>query len=135
MMQARAAGGHARARPASCAGRHGMPLTLRARPGPSRTSPCTDSVRAPTRSRPYVLAPEGEGEAAGRLECRWQRDQLPEAIRELVLDDQRFRNRRLLVSVRLLSARRAASTAHKPIERTPRADSSDSTIETGTPVQ
>ena len=32
-------------------------------------------------------APEGEGEAAGRLECRWQRDQLPEAIRELVLDD------------------------------------------------
>ena len=35
-------------------------------------------------------APEGEG--AGRLECRWQRDQLPEAIRELVLDDQRLRN-------------------------------------------
>jgi hypothetical protein len=31
-------------------------------------------------------------EAAGRLECRWQRDQLPEAIRELVLDDQRLRN-------------------------------------------
>ena len=30
--------------------------------------------------------------AAGRLECRWQRDQLPEAIRELVLDDQRLRN-------------------------------------------
>jgi hypothetical protein len=37
-------------------------------------------------------APEGEGEHAGRLECRWQRDQLPEAIRELVLDDQRLRN-------------------------------------------
>src|SRR5256886_6693984 len=37
-------------------------------------------------------APEGEGESAGRLECRWQRDQLPEAIRELVLDDQRLRN-------------------------------------------
>jgi len=37
-------------------------------------------------------APEGEGERAGRLECRWQRDQLPEAIRELVLDDQRLRN-------------------------------------------
>jgi hypothetical protein len=29
---------------------------------------------------------------AGRLECRWQRDQLPEAIRELVFDDQRLRN-------------------------------------------
>jgi hypothetical protein len=35
---------------------------------------------------------EGEGEGAGRLECRWQRDQLPEEIRELVLDDQRLRN-------------------------------------------
>ncbi len=37
-------------------------------------------------------APDGEGEHAGRLECRWQRAQLPEAIRELVLDDQRLRN-------------------------------------------
>jgi hypothetical protein len=33
-----------------------------------------------------------EDEAAGRRECRWQRDRLPEAIRELVLDDQRLRN-------------------------------------------
>ena len=39
-----------------------------------------------------AAAPDGEGESAGRLECRWQRDQLPEAIRELVLDDQRLRN-------------------------------------------
>ena len=39
-----------------------------------------------------AAAPEGEGESAGRLECRWQREQLPEAIRELVLDDQRLRN-------------------------------------------
>jgi hypothetical protein len=37
-------------------------------------------------------APEGEGDRAGRLECQWQRDQLPEAIRALVLDDQRLRN-------------------------------------------
>ncbi|MBZ0277644.1 MAG: hypothetical protein K8I60_15970 [Anaerolineae bacterium] len=29
---------------------------------------------------------------AGRLECQWQRAQLPDAIRELVLDDQRLRN-------------------------------------------
>jgi hypothetical protein len=29
---------------------------------------------------------------AGRIECRWQRAQLPDAIRELVLDDQRLRN-------------------------------------------
>jgi len=39
-----------------------------------------------------AAAPEGDGEAAGRRECRWQRDQLPGAIRELVLDDQRLRN-------------------------------------------
>jgi hypothetical protein len=39
-----------------------------------------------------AAAPDGENDAAGRLECRWQRDQLPEAIRELVLDDQRLRN-------------------------------------------
>jgi hypothetical protein len=39
-----------------------------------------------------AAAPEGKGESAGRLECRWQRDQLPETIRELVLDDQRLRN-------------------------------------------
>lgn len=29
---------------------------------------------------------------AGRRECRWQREQLPDEIRELVLDDQRLRN-------------------------------------------
>lgn len=39
-----------------------------------------------------AAAPEGESENAGRLECLWQRDQLPGAIRELVLDDQRLRN-------------------------------------------
>jgi len=39
-----------------------------------------------------AAAPDGEAEAAGRRECRWQRDRLPAAIRELVLDDQRLRN-------------------------------------------
>ncbi len=39
-----------------------------------------------------AAAPDGSGEDAGRQECRWQREQLPEAIRELVLDDQRLRN-------------------------------------------
>ncbi|MDQ3809913.1 MAG: hypothetical protein M3336_06435 [Chloroflexota bacterium] len=39
-----------------------------------------------------AAAPEGEAERAGRLECWWQRDQLPQTIRELVLDDQRLRN-------------------------------------------
>ena len=39
-----------------------------------------------------AAAPKEECERAGRLECQWQRDQLPDAIRELVLDDQRLRN-------------------------------------------
>ena len=39
-----------------------------------------------------AAAPAGAGDQAGRLECRWQHDQLPTAIRELVLDDQRLRN-------------------------------------------
>ncbi len=36
--------------------------------------------------------PTSEREEAGRMECRWQREQLPNKIRELVLDDQRLRN-------------------------------------------
>ena len=39
-----------------------------------------------------AAAPKDQAENAGRLECQWQREQLPEAIRELVLDDQRLRN-------------------------------------------
>jgi hypothetical protein len=39
-----------------------------------------------------AAAPDGAGDAAGRAECRWQRDRLPGAIRALVLDDQRVRN-------------------------------------------
>ena len=39
-----------------------------------------------------AAAPAGDADKAGRRECRWQRDQLHDAIRELVLDDQRQRN-------------------------------------------
>lgn len=39
-----------------------------------------------------AAAARAEGEAAGRMECQWQRAQLPHEIRELVLDDQRLRN-------------------------------------------
>ncbi len=39
-----------------------------------------------------AAAPKGEQEEVGRLECQWQRTQLPGEIRELVLDDQRLRN-------------------------------------------
>ncbi len=39
-----------------------------------------------------AAAMEGERDEAGCRECRWQREQLPDEIRELVLDDQRLRN-------------------------------------------
>ncbi len=39
-----------------------------------------------------ATAPEGDRGEAGRLECQWQRAQLPLEIRDLVLDDQRLRN-------------------------------------------
>jgi hypothetical protein len=39
-----------------------------------------------------AAAPESQREIAARRECQWQRDQLPNAIRELVIDDQRLRN-------------------------------------------
>ena len=39
-----------------------------------------------------AAGPAGTTDGAGRLECSWQREQLPDAIRELVLDDQRLRN-------------------------------------------
>jgi hypothetical protein len=38
-----------------------------------------------------AAATKGEDEHA-RQECRWQRERLPEEIRDLVLDDQRLRN-------------------------------------------
>ena len=39
-----------------------------------------------------AAAPDQESQAAGRVECQWQRARLPREIRELVLDDQRLRN-------------------------------------------
>jgi hypothetical protein len=41
-----------------------------------------------------ALADPDERDDAGRAECRWQRAQLPDEIRDLVLDDQRLRNRK-----------------------------------------
>ncbi len=39
-----------------------------------------------------AAAPLDQQMEAGRQECQWQRSQLPDEIRELVLDDQRLRN-------------------------------------------
>jgi hypothetical protein len=39
-----------------------------------------------------AAVPKDKSMEAGRLECQWQREQLPNEIRDLVLDDQRLRN-------------------------------------------
>ncbi len=93
MSQARAAGGHAMAAArdlsgaaryaAYAAGQAGVVAHVAAHEL-GAAAYAIKAVRA--------AAPEGQGENAGRRECRWQRDQLPDAIRELVLDDQRLRN-------------------------------------------
>ena len=93
MMQARAAGGHAMgavrdlrgaARNAAYAAGQAAVVAHVAAHELGAAAYAIKAARA--------AAPQGEGEAAGKLECQWQRDQLPEEIRELVLDDQRLRN-------------------------------------------
>jgi len=72
-------------------GAHGIPHTLPARPG-AVAHVAAHELGAAACAIKAARAAAPEGEAAGRLECQWQRDQLPEPIRELVLDDQRLRN-------------------------------------------
>jgi hypothetical protein len=93
MSQSRAAGGHAMAaaRVLSGAARHAAfaagQAGVVAHVAAHELGAATYAIKAAR-----AAAPEGEGERAGRRECQWQREQLPEAIRELVLDDQRLRN-------------------------------------------
>ncbi len=94
MSQARAAGGHAMAaaRDLTGAARHAAfaagQAAVVAHVAAHELGAAAYAIKAAR-----AAAPKGEGEGdEGRLECRWQRDQLPEAIRELVLDDQRLRN-------------------------------------------
>jgi len=93
MMQARAAGGHAMgaARELRGAARHAAYAAGQA--GAVAHVAAHDlGAAAYAIKAARAAAPAGESDAAGRIECHWQRDQLPEAIRELVLDDQRRRN-------------------------------------------
>ena len=93
MSQSRAAGGHAMAaaRELSGAARHAAyaagQAAVVAHVAAHELGAAAYAIKA---ARAAAL--EGEGESSGRLECRWQRERLPEAIRELVLDDQRLRN-------------------------------------------
>ena len=93
MMRARTAGGHAMgaARDLRGAARHAAyaagQAAVVAHVAAHELGAAAYAIKAAR-----AAAPKGGSDAAGRLECRWQRDQLPEAIRELVLDDQRLRN-------------------------------------------
>jgi hypothetical protein len=93
MMQARAAGGAANsaARPLSGAARFAAyaagQAAVVAHVAAHELGAAAYAIKAAR-----AAAPRGEAERAGRLECEWQRAQLPEAIRALVLDDQRLRN-------------------------------------------
>ncbi|GGX90656.1 putative immunity protein [Streptomyces fructofermentans] len=93
MMEARAAGGHAMgaARDLRGAARHAAYAAGQAG-AVAHVAAHELGAAAYAIKAVRAAAPAGEGETAGRLECRWQRDRLPEAIRELVLDDQRLRN-------------------------------------------
>src|SRR6187455_561530 len=93
MTQARSAGGHAMgaARELTKAARHAAyaagQAAVVAHVAAHELGAAAYAIKAVR-----AAAPERQGEGAGRLECRWQRDQLPAAIRELVLDDERLRN-------------------------------------------
>jgi len=93
MSQSRAAGGHsmAAARELSGAARHAAfaagQAAVVAHVAAHELGAAAYAIKA---VRAAAVGPEGD--SAGRLECRWQREQLPDAVRELVLDDQRLRN-------------------------------------------
>jgi hypothetical protein len=93
MSESRAAGGHAMAaaRALSGAARHAAfaagQAAVVAHVAAHELGAAAYAIKAAR-----AAAPGGESESAGRIECRWQREQLPDAIRELVLDDQRVRN-------------------------------------------
>ena len=93
MMQARAAGGHAMgaARDLRGAARHAAYAAGQAG-AVAHVAAHELGAAAYAIKAARAAAPEGEGDRAGRRECRWQREQLPEAIHDLVLDDQRLRN-------------------------------------------
>jgi len=93
MMEARAAGGHAMAAARDLRGpaRHtayaaGQAAVV-AHVAAHELGAAAYAIKAVR-----AAAPAADSDAAGRLECHWQRAQLPEPIRDLVLDDQRARN-------------------------------------------
>ena len=95
MTRARAAGGHANAAARELAGAPRHAAFAAGQAGAAAHVAAHElGAAAYAIKAARAAAPEGERDAAGRRECRWQRDQLPDLIRELVLDDQRRRNDR-----------------------------------------
>ncbi len=94
MSRSRAAGGHAMAaaRELSGAARHAAFAAGQAAVVAHVAAHELGAAAYAIKAR-CAAAPGCEGESGGRPECRWQREQLPDAIRELVLDDQRLRNK------------------------------------------
>lgn len=92
MMESRAAGGRAMAaaRNLSGAARHAAyaagQAAVTAHVAAHELGAAAYAIKAARAAAPQ------EQQEAGRLECRWQRAQLPNSIRELVLDDQKLRN-------------------------------------------
>jgi hypothetical protein len=91
MMEARAAGGHAMgaARPL-----RGAPRFAAYAAGQAAVVAhvAAHELGAAAYAIKAVRAAAPDDESAGQLECQWQREQLPDPISELVLDDQRLRN-------------------------------------------
>ena len=93
MSVSRAAGGHAMA---AARGLHGAPRHAAFAAGQAAVVAHVAAhelgAAAYAIKAARAAAPPSGADDAGRRECRWQREQLPDTIRELVLDDQRLRN-------------------------------------------
>ena len=92
MMQARAAGGHAMGAARELRGAPRFAAYAAGQAAVVADVAAHDLGAAAYAIKAVQAAASHDGAAAGRAECRWQRDQLPARIRGLVLDDQRLRN-------------------------------------------
>lgn len=89
MMQARAAGGHAMG---AARDRRGAARFAAYSAGQAGVVAHVAAHELGAAAYAIKAVQASQGEGAGRMECYWQRDQLPDAIHDLVLDDERIRN-------------------------------------------
>jgi hypothetical protein len=93
MTASRAAGGHAMAaaRPLRGAARHAAFAAGQAAVVAHVAAHELGAAAYAIKAARANAAPD-DADTVGRIECGWQRRQLPPAVRDLVLDDQRLRN-------------------------------------------